>query len=502
MGGAEFPDLWRTGNGRAALRHFRPCLLSIALSERKRRDEHGRRLTREPGMASDASDSSDDDANLPPEVLERRRRAIHLLAKAMHKPSGEPLLQTDPATSAAADVDAETRFLTSLLTTKPSEILRCVRDRLSVLSVTKGGVKVTATKRPVGQQQTSANAATSPDAAATVETDEASDGGESESRLPEVLRRLEAGDVTLVSASVLSPDYWAALVRERIHDSATRALLLREDESVRSSETQPDTRTVSSNPVAVAAAAAAAACAGTVVAFAAVSACRLFASNTSRQNSASVATAAAAAVVAAASAASFCTRVPFCTSQHAGKRRELCVPDADLQAMRASLHARGYGSLKPGSESWGWSELTPVLGALCAAADAFRDAGWPPAFIFVLPGAWRLIDRLFTPLEALLGSGCEMDPSVFCWIARRPQESTDGSKAKAGANFGVPHRDFTCLQSLRKVDGAPALLSVWLPLNRVTTENGCMMVVPRQLDPHFGKRWACLCAWRSRRPRR
>jgi hypothetical protein len=98
-------------------------------------------------------------------------------------------------------------------------------------------------------------------------------------------------------------------------------------------------------------------------------------------------------------------------------------------------------------------------------------------------------------------------------------------------NFGMPHRDFTCLQSLDK-DGAcgpapprarappgatptmtdpshptlrlpttltggsdswpgvPTLLSVWLPLTEVTTDNGCMMVVPRTLDRHFINRWA------------
>ena len=38
-------------------------------------------------------------------------------------------------------------------------------------------------------------------------------------------------------------------------------------------------------------------------------------------------------------------------------------------------------------------------------------------------------------------------------------------------------------------DGAPTLLSVWLPLNAVSVDNGCMMVVPRQLDPHFHKRF-------------
>ena len=94
-----------------------------------------------------------------------------------------------------------------------------------------------------------------------------------------------------------------------------------------------------------------------------------------------------------------------------------------------------------------------------------------------------------------------MDPSVFCWIAAVKDvappsappaagaAAAAAAKPKAGANFGVPHRDFTCLQSTTKA-GKPALLSVWLPLNDVTNENGCMMVVPKQMDPHFSKRWA------------
>jgi hypothetical protein len=34
------------------------------------------------------------------------------------------------------------------------------------------------------------------------------------------------------------------------------------------------------------------------------------------------------------------------------------------------------------------------------------------------------------------------------------------------------------------------VLSVWLPLNDVTPDNGCMMVIPRPLDRHFLKRFA------------
>ena len=92
-------------------------------------------------------------------------------------------------------------------------------------------------------------------------------------------------------------------------------------------------------------------------------------------------------------------------------------------------------------------------------------------------------------MGALLGADCRMDPSVFCWIASAPPPHPRGGapgsytggarRGAAGANFGMPHRDFTCLQSLRKADGGPAVLSVWLPLGEVTSENGCMMVLPR-----------------------
>ena len=126
---------------------------------------------------------------------------------------------------------------------------------------------------------------------------------------------------------------------------------------------------------------------------------------------------------------------------------------------------------------------------------------------------------------ALLGAGCTMDPSTFCWIARRflpeKEPNADGTAGGvAGSNFGMPHRDFTYLQSYvhpqkNSVKGkeeeekeheeesaagvaanrppptpAPALLSVWIPLSDVTSDNGCMMVVPRGLDAHFTKRWA------------
>ena len=366
------------------------------------------------------SDSSDDELDQTPEMVERRQRALQLLAKAFHKPAEEG------APSAAAEkqaADEETRFLQSLLSTPADEMARCVRDRLSVLSVTKGGVQVAATKKAPA----AATAAVDPPAAEP-----------KAARLPDLLKRLSDGDVSAVSTRILSDDYWASLVRERLGTAADPILALSSSNG-----------TFNGN--------------GTVE-----------------------------------------------------RKKELAVPAAQLSAMADSLDMRGYGMLKPGGvgggdgSGWVWdNELQSALRSLEACANALKAYGWPPAFVFALPGAWRIIDKLFVPMASLLGEGCEMDPSVFCWIAAKPPplnattttnnvngSSNGGNNAAAtkppgaGANFGVPHRDFTCLQSLRKSDGKPTLLSVWLPLNNVTTENGSMMVIPKQLDPHFHKRFA------------
>ena len=181
---------------------------------------------------------------------------------------------------------------------------------------------------------------------------------------------------------------------------------------------------------------------------------------------------------------------------------ELPIPAEALAKMRTSLAERGYGAVQPGTD-WSYGDLAPLLAKLRAAADAMRAAGWPPVFVFCLDEAWQLLDLVFAPMEALLGEGCRMDPSVFCWIASTPPalntsagdrsvaaNATNVATRPAGSNFGMPHRDFTCLQSLREGDGAPMVLSVWLPLNDVTPDNGCMMVIPRPLDRHFLKRFA------------
>lgn len=148
---------------------------------------------------------SDDDLDDTPEMVERRQRAMQLLAKAFNKPSDN--VEAD----AKKAEDEETRFLRSLLSTPTNEIMRCVRDRLSVLSVTRGGVQVASSKPAAPADAPSA--APAPEPAKTA-------------LLPELLRRLSDGDVSAVADRILSPDYWSSLVRERVGPEAVSALEL------------------------------------------------------------------------------------------------------------------------------------------------------------------------------------------------------------------------------------------------------------------------------------
>jgi ectoine hydroxylase-related dioxygenase (phytanoyl-CoA dioxygenase family) len=99
-----------------------------------------------------------------------------------------------------------------------------------------------------------------------------------------------------------------------------------------------------------------------------------------------------------------------------------------------------------------------------------------------------VVDALWEPLTRVLGApGAELDPSVFCWVARVRENHVDVTRA--GTNFGIPHRDFNSKQSFL-ASGEPALISAWVPLSPVSATNGCMLVVPRSLDRHFSKRAA------------
>ena len=154
---------------------------------------------------------------------------------------------------------------------------------------------------------------------------------------------------------------------------------------------------------------------------------------------------------------------------------------------------------------------------------------------------WRLVlDQLWEAMKPLLGEDCVLEPSFFAWSLKKmekPKKPASASEMKSclgdaasstnqqsdtasesgvtghreiGQSFGLPHRDYPASESWfieqggGGVDGnadgtkgtpgvvtdavttiAPKLLNVWIPLNDVTLDNGCIHVLPREFDTCF-----------------
>ena len=162
------------------------------------------------------------------------------------------------------------------------------------------------------------------------------------------------------------------------------------------------------------------------------------------------------------------------------------------------------------------------FGAMARAMDALKAAGWPPVFVFMYDETWRVLETLFdvtAPLLqddelvlrscVLLGADgklhapllvsqlcvhahshtyvCTMqvlEASVYAWALEKPELRADAPGEMVGGNFGVPHRDAAYAVS-HTAEGLPNILGLWIPVVDVTTENGCMFVVPRERDPMF-----------------
>jgi len=144
--------------------------------------------------------------------------------------------------------------------------------------------------------------------------------------------------------------------------------------------------------------------------------------------------------------------------------------------LRADLDRAGYGRLPCDA----WSEAGVPLQALANVMALLRARGFPPVFVYMYDQAWLLWQRLFDVMAVIMcDEAVELDASVFAWALQ-----SDGTRGKVGSNFGQPHRDDS-YDECHTADGMPSTISVWLPLVTVTTNSGCMYVVPADRDPLF-----------------
>jgi hypothetical protein len=126
--------------------------------------------------------------------------------------------------------------------------------------------------------------------------------------------------------------------------------------------------------------------------------------------------------------------------------------------------------------SFGYFQMPPIVGETAVnkmrkCFEVTQAAGWHPAFVFVYDEFWWAFrgPLLVKFLTGALGEGYGQLP--YCW----------GHYVPANSRGWRPH-----------TDGPSAFnkLTVWLPLNDVTLENGCMYVVPRnaetqEISDHF-----------------
>jgi len=150
------------------------------------------------------------------------------------------------------------------------------------------------------------------------------------------------------------------------------------------------------------------------------------------------------------------------------------------------LDYRGFVTIDGGLFDWAGHNVD--FSAMAKTMSNLVDKGWPPVFIFVFDQPWLMMLRLFDLMQPILNDEeATLEASMAAWSLTKPELNQASQKERVGGNFGVPHRDITYKNCHNSVDGSPDILSLWIPLEEVSLDNGCMFCVPRECDPQFDK---------------
>ena len=105
---------------------------------------------------------------------------------------------------------------------------------------------------------------------------------------------------------------------------------------------------------------------------------------------------------------------------------------------------------------------------------AFSEANISPVFAFLYDEFWLPFHKLHHLYAALLGEKYFVLPDFWVW-------NVDPRRGDAGWR---PHRDKGSRSLLD--DRMPKSITTWIPLSPATPLNGCMYIVPANLDPTYG----------------
>lgn len=162
----------------------------------------------------------------------------------------------------------------------------------------------------------------------------------------------------------------------------------------------------------------------------------------------------------------------------------------DISSLKANLNRKGFFVMPQIFQRWrdsGAGNGFHSVNQLASTIDRLELAHWPPVFCFMCDAVWDLVStRLWDEMRLLLGDDCVLEQSVFAW-SLKPPAVTGINTNRIGQSFGLPHRDFSASEALGDDGKTPQLLTVWIPVNDATLENGCMYVVPREFDENFDR---------------
>ncbi|MFO7602770.1 MAG: phytanoyl-CoA dioxygenase family protein [Gammaproteobacteria bacterium] len=123
-----------------------------------------------------------------------------------------------------------------------------------------------------------------------------------------------------------------------------------------------------------------------------------------------------------------------------------------------------------------WDRILPpdLVSLLSATVINLHNYGINPSFAFVYDIFWSVARRLRQVLAPVLGEDYRQLPDFWTWYI-------DPARQHAGWR---PHRDRIHCNPLLD-DGMPKSLTVWVALTNATPLNGCMYLLPANLDTDY-----------------
>lgn len=145
------------------------------------------------------------------------------------------------------------------------------------------------------------------------------------------------------------------------------------------------------------------------------------------------------------------------------------LSEADLARAQEQVREEGYLQTEP---------VIPeaTTSGLARAVRNLVDFGLHPIFLCAYDEYWQMLQGVARALEPILGPNCYPLGDFWSWLIS-PENATRG--------WG-PHRDaqFAGRKCLRE-DKTPLIVTAWLPLLDTDPLNGCMSVLPMNLDPNL-----------------